>query len=479
MIPPGYFDLTRRRESGGNDNAKNPLSSASGRYQFTDDTFVNTMMPLMPGRSRAEILAFKNDPNAQEQAMQAFTMGNANILRNSGIEPTAQNLYLAHHFGAGGATKLLQADPNTPLTQLFGPEVFKANPYMNNIPNAQGLIAKWSGQGGGGGDMIRNNNGGAQNVYQGDEQSWNASDFFGNNLVNAGAAIASISSPAAAAAIAKLASNSDQDYQTSISQETGQIIRVNKKTGQTQVIDAPQLRQQYQANKDADLARNIELYRGKTALKPPSDKFLSEAENYWKEAGAASEIGARVERIATAMDKGILNPDLISRGKDAIGSLMNLPVADRAKYLGVTEEQATLLSDLETLKNKALLTAQLQQKGVQTEGDSVRITQSMFGTLDLTDPVKLRNSLGNLMTDLGNSYKNNATLYEGRRKAYADNPTLNNGELVSRLTEGGLIFDRFNQVEEARKKAQAERSATQATKGTQDRRSIFDSIWGN
>ena len=116
---------------------------------------------------------------------------------------------------------------------------------------------------------------------------------------------------------------------------------------------------------------------------------------------------------------------------------------------------------------------------MQTEGDAVRITQSMFGTLDMTDPVKLRNSLGNLMTDLGSSYKNNATLYEGRRKAYADNPTLNNGELVSRLTEGGLIFDRFSQIEEARKKAQAERSANQSTKGSQDRRSIFDSIWGN
>lgn len=475
MIPPGYFDLVRRRESGGNDNARNPLSTASGRNGFLDSTFVNTLSPLMPGKSPQEILALKNDPYYQDKALEAFSLSNANALKNAGIEPTSQNLYLAHHFGAGGATKLLQADPNTPLTQLFGPEVFKANPYMNNIPNAQGLIAKWSGQGGGGGDMIRNNTGGAQNVYQGDEQGWNAADFFGNNLVNAGAAIASISSPAAAAAISKLASSSDSDYQTSISQETGQIIRVNKKTGQTQVIDAPQLRQQYQANQDAQLQRQMQLYRGKEELKRPSDKFLAEATNAWKEAGASADVAQRADRLLDALDRGVLNPSIISRAKDTIGSVVNMPAAERARILGVTEEQADLLSEIERFKNQSLLKAQLEQKGVATEGDAIRITRSQFADLDPYDPIKLRGALSGIMTGLEKSYKDNAMIYEGRRKAYANNPALDNPEMTARLAEGAPTFDRFRQREEARKKAQTE----SGTKTNQDRRSLFESIWGN
>lgn len=477
MIPLGYLELARARESGGNDNARNRLSSASGRYQFTDDTFVNTMMPLMPGRSRAELLALKNDPNVQDQAMQAFTMNNANVLKNSGLEPNSQNLYLAHHFGAGGAQKLLRADPNTPLNQLFGPDVFAANPYMSKLSTAQDLINKWSGGGGSSGGNVNNYQtpAGVQTVYEGEQKGWNAADFFGNNLVNAGAAIASIGSPAAAAAISRLASSSDQDFQTSIDAQTGQIVRVNKKTGQTQIIGAPQLAQAYNANRDADTQRMIELYRGKEATKRPSDKFLGEATSAWKEAGASADVAERADRLLEALDKGVLNPSIISRTKDSIGSVLNLDPAERAKTLGVTEEQANLLSEIERFKNTSLLKAQLEQKGVATEGDAIRITRSQFADLDPYDPIKLRGALSNIVGSLEKSYKDNAMIYEGRRKAFAGDPTLNNPEMAARLSEGAPVFERYRTREDARKKSQAENPQ----KNTQDRRSIFESIWGN
>jgi hypothetical protein len=450
MIPPGYFDLVRRRESGGNDNAQNSLSSASGRYQFTDSTFVNTMMPLMPGKSRQDILALKNDPNVQDQAMQAFTMGNANALKNAGFDPTPQNLYLAHHYGAGGATKLLQAAPNTPLNQIFGPEVFKANPYMNNIADAQGLINKWSGQGGGGTMNNFNPQAGAQTVYEGDQQGFNLSNFFGNNLVNAGAALASINSPAAAAALGKLAQSNDQDFQTSIDPSTGQIVRVNKKSGQTQIISAPQLAQARQAADQRDMDQRVELYNrtvGAAAANKPYDppKFLLERwdENDQISAAARSNL-SELGRFTEALNSGMLDPTLLGKSKAELSTLAgkNDPKANLAfEFKGF----------LEKLRNDSLRA----NKGMQTEGDAIRAMNEFISGTGQFNPYTTQAGLSRFAVSVADqglfhTKKNEEYLGRGDKiKNYFDRDGLFTEEFANRKRE----FESARQTFDERRKS--------------------------
>lgn len=125
-----YLANIRAAESGGNDLAKNARSSATGRYQFTSGTWAEMMrrhpeLGLTPdGRT---------DPLQQEIAIRAFTAGNAQTLKASGIEATGGNLYAAHFLGAGGAKTVLQAAGNAALEDLLPAGVISANPFLKGM----------------------------------------------------------------------------------------------------------------------------------------------------------------------------------------------------------------------------------------------------------------------------------------------------------------------------------------------------------
>lgn len=141
-----YFANTRRAESGGNDMARNPNSSATGRYQFLDATWADLAqrhpeLGLTPDG--------RNDPAQQEAAMKAFTMDNARQLKGAGVGVNPGTLYAAHFLGAGGASKVLGADPATPVASLVGPEVIQANPQLANMTVAD--FQQWAASKGGNG----------------------------------------------------------------------------------------------------------------------------------------------------------------------------------------------------------------------------------------------------------------------------------------------------------------------------------------
>ncbi|HEV2079958.1 MAG TPA: hypothetical protein VGR19_08720 [Allosphingosinicella sp.] len=144
----GYLAATRRAESGTNDNADNPRSSADGRYQFTDGTFRQYFIKEYgrdPGRSPPK--ALKNDVEVQERLMRSFTEDNAAALRRARVPINNGTLYAAHHFGSGGAIAMGR-NPNAPVAA----DVVAANPQLRGMTNGQALqwASNYVGSKGGG-----------------------------------------------------------------------------------------------------------------------------------------------------------------------------------------------------------------------------------------------------------------------------------------------------------------------------------------
>lgn len=133
-------------ESGGNPNAKNPRSSATGPGQFIDSTWLSTIKSSRPdlaaGKTDAQLLAMRSDPNLSREMTGAYASQNAGTLSRGGFEATPGNTYLAHFAGPGGATAVLKADPNTPVRQVLGDRVVQANPFLANM--TAGDLRNWA-----------------------------------------------------------------------------------------------------------------------------------------------------------------------------------------------------------------------------------------------------------------------------------------------------------------------------------------------
>ncbi|MEO1027591.1 MAG: hypothetical protein AAFX02_00910 [Pseudomonadota bacterium] len=145
-----YFAAIRSAESGGNDNAKNPNSSATGRYQFTSGTWNQ----LRKNHPELGLTADgRTDPIQQEKAIRAFTADNAAVLQSNGIETTNANLYAAHFLGAGGAVQVLTAADETKISSIVSPGVIKANQFLRSM--TVGDFRSWTAQKAGGGVTVK------------------------------------------------------------------------------------------------------------------------------------------------------------------------------------------------------------------------------------------------------------------------------------------------------------------------------------
>jgi len=113
-------------ESNGNYKAKNLLSSASGKYEFTQSNFegVKKNNPDLPNLSFEE---FKNNPDAQELYQKAFLNENTQSLKRHGLEVTPTNQYIMHWAGAPKGSALLQANDDDQLKHYLNDEVLRKN----------------------------------------------------------------------------------------------------------------------------------------------------------------------------------------------------------------------------------------------------------------------------------------------------------------------------------------------------------------
>ncbi|MBN8920532.1 MAG: lytic transglycosylase domain-containing protein, partial [Rhizobiales bacterium] len=148
-----YLLKTALRESNLDPSAKATTSSATGLFQFVDQTWLETLKTSGPalgygkyadaiaqspsGRyavtdpaMRKEIMDLRNDPVAASKMAAAFTQRNSDTLTTKlGRKPTDGELYLAHFLGVGGAGQLITTAFNAPDTKaadLF-PDAARAN----------------------------------------------------------------------------------------------------------------------------------------------------------------------------------------------------------------------------------------------------------------------------------------------------------------------------------------------------------------
>src|SRR3546814_17910336 len=98
-------------ESGGDAAAKNPRSSATGPAQFVDETWLEMLRkhrPDLAALPRPEALGLRTDPDLSKAMAEAYAVENARGPYESGLPVTAPTVYMAPHFGLGGARALVR-----------------------------------------------------------------------------------------------------------------------------------------------------------------------------------------------------------------------------------------------------------------------------------------------------------------------------------------------------------------------------------
>lgn len=146
-VPEGYFRSLYGVESGNNPNAVNTAggTNASGLGQLLPGTYAQIVKEAPHlGLAPDGIL----DPGMNRQATEYYTAKSVGILKSMGLPVTAENLYAIHHFGHSGGPKLI-ANQSAPLKSIFGPEIFRANPYMNQYQTGADLMGLFNKKFGG------------------------------------------------------------------------------------------------------------------------------------------------------------------------------------------------------------------------------------------------------------------------------------------------------------------------------------------
>lgn len=129
-----YVDQIVKAESGGDKNAKNPNSSATGLGQFIESTWLSLFKQHFPDRAKsmsdATILALRTDADISKELIRAYAAQNAEILRQAGVSVNEAALHLAHFLGPQGAVAVLKAKAGTLASSVLSPGAVAANPTI-------------------------------------------------------------------------------------------------------------------------------------------------------------------------------------------------------------------------------------------------------------------------------------------------------------------------------------------------------------
>jgi Transglycosylase SLT domain len=148
-----YLVKTAQRESNFDPAAKAPTSSATGLFQFLEQTWLGLVktdgarlglsgaagqvvdagggrLTIADPQTKAQVLALRENPQVSATMAGVFTARNREALTQSlGRPPSEGELYIAHFLGAGGAGELVRLAANAPDTKVAAvfPEAANAN----------------------------------------------------------------------------------------------------------------------------------------------------------------------------------------------------------------------------------------------------------------------------------------------------------------------------------------------------------------
>ena len=171
-----YLVRTAARESNFDPSAKARTSSASGMFQFIEQTWLsmvdrhgakhgladeaaliergaNGRLTIADAAERTRVLDLRFDPEMASVMAGELASDNAAILRSKiGREPSTGELYAAHFLGAQGAAELINAanaDPRARADSLF-PEAAAANRPVfyrdGRALDVAGLLSRLTGE---------------------------------------------------------------------------------------------------------------------------------------------------------------------------------------------------------------------------------------------------------------------------------------------------------------------------------------------
>lgn len=134
------------QESGGKSNARNPRSSAFGKHQFLESTFVDTVKRHHPnlakGKTDKQIAALRSDDETASKVFESFSRENKAILDRNKVPISYGTMYAAHFAGPDTAAKLYSADPSSDVSEYFSPAAIEANPHLKGMKVAD--FWKWA-----------------------------------------------------------------------------------------------------------------------------------------------------------------------------------------------------------------------------------------------------------------------------------------------------------------------------------------------
>lgn len=146
MGPARYEAYRRVLESGGDPNAKNGASTATGIDQFTASTWRRIVAQANPdwakGLNDNQLLAARKDPAKSGEMARALDEQNTAVLEAGGADPTAHNLYASHHFGAERGLEFARAADDAPMSRILSKAQMDANPYLKGKTKGE-AIANW------------------------------------------------------------------------------------------------------------------------------------------------------------------------------------------------------------------------------------------------------------------------------------------------------------------------------------------------
>lgn len=158
-----YLLATAKVESNLDPNSRAGSSSATGLFQFIEQTWLGLMKSagqalglgryadaisrdaagryqVTDARLRQEILQLRRDPGANATMGAVFTQHNrAELGQRIGRPPTDAELYIAHFFGSGGAARLIESartNPQASANTMF-PAAARANRSIFYDPQGQ------------------------------------------------------------------------------------------------------------------------------------------------------------------------------------------------------------------------------------------------------------------------------------------------------------------------------------------------------